>query len=64
MTTTHPLLERVSVGNSHHDNSGLRARLSGQTVGDRSIAAELRAAIRERETADVVVDVRETSRWR
>ncbi|MEP6759011.1 MAG: hypothetical protein ABJB55_07450 [Actinomycetota bacterium] len=57
-------LERVAVGAPHHDNSGLRARLSGQTVQPRSIEAELRAAMEERQTKALVVDVRENKRWR
>lgn len=57
-------LERVAVGAPHRDNSGLRARLSGQTVQPRSIEAELRAAMEERQTKALVVDVRENKRWR
>jgi hypothetical protein len=64
MTATHPLLERDSVGNPHHDNSGLRARLSGQIVECRSIEAELQAAVRQRESADITVDVGTNDRWR
>jgi hypothetical protein len=32
-----------------HDNSGLRARLSGTTIEDRPIVFELRLAMQERE---------------
>jgi hypothetical protein len=32
-----------------HDNSGLRARLSGAKIQDRSIVSELRLAMQERE---------------
>ena len=65
MAQTYPLeLERVVVGAPHHDNSGLRLRLSGQTVEPRSIEAELRAAMQERESNEIVVDVREGKRWR
>ncbi len=65
MALTYTLeLEPVLVGTPHHDNSGLRARLSGQTVQPRSIEAELRAAMLERESNEEVLDVRETKRWR
>ena len=57
-------IERVVVGTPHHDNSGLRARLSGQEVEPRSIVAELRAAMQERESGEKIVDVREGKRWR
>ena len=57
-------IERVVVGAPHHDNSGLRARLSGQEVEPRSIVAELRAAMQELESGEKVVDVRENKRWR
>ncbi|TMK36211.1 MAG: hypothetical protein E6G58_06360 [Actinobacteria bacterium] len=33
----------------HHDNSGLRARLSGAKIEDRPIVSELRHAMQERE---------------
>lgn len=42
---------------SCHDNSALRARLSGQTVQQRPIEAELRAAMAER-TGEPIVDLR------
>jgi hypothetical protein len=65
MARTYPLeLERVVVGTPHHDNTGLRLRLSGQTVEPRSIEAELRAAMFERESGETVVDVRAQKRWR
>jgi hypothetical protein len=32
-----------------HDNSGLRARLSGTKIEDRAIVSELRLAMQERE---------------
>ena len=57
-------LEQVLLATPQNDNSGLRARLSGQSVEPRSIEAELRAAMEERESARVVVDVRENKRWR
>jgi len=57
-------LERVVVGAPHHDNSGLRARLSGQTVEPRSIEAELRAAMQERTSGEIVVEVPTEKRWR
>ena len=57
-------LERVVVGAPHHDNSGLRARLSGQTVEPRSIEAELRAAMHERTSGKIVVEVPAVKRWR
>jgi hypothetical protein len=51
------------VGTPPHDNSALRARLDGQVIAHRPIAAELRAAMAER-TNDVVVDVRDAGeRW-
>ena len=62
--TTTLELDRVVVGAPHHDNSGLRARLSGQEVEPRSIVAELRAAMQERESGEKVVDVRPGKRWR
>ena len=57
-------IERVIVGTPHHDNSGLRARLSGQEVEPGSVVAELRAAMLERESSEIVVDVRPGKRWR
>ena len=41
-----------------HDNGALRTRLGGQTIAQRSIEAELRAAMAER-TGEPVVDVRD-----
>jgi hypothetical protein len=40
-----------------HDNTALRERLGGQVIGQRSIEAELRAAMAER-TGELVVDLR------
>jgi len=34
-----------------HDNSGLRARLSGKKIEDRPIVSELRLAMRDREAS-------------
>lgn len=56
--------ERVVVGAPHHDNSGLRARLSGHTFEPRSIEAELRAAMQERTSGEIVVEVPAEKRWR
>jgi hypothetical protein len=56
--------ERVVVGAPHHDNTGLRARLSGLTVEPRSIEAELRAAMQERTSGEIVVEVPAEKRWR
>ena len=56
--------ERVVVGAPHHDNSGLRARLSGHTFEPRSIEAELRAAMHERTSGKIVVEVPAVKRWR
>jgi hypothetical protein len=65
MAQTHSLeLERVVVGAPHHDNSGLRLRLSGQSIQGPSIEAQLRAAMQERESNEIVVDVRTAKRWR
>ena len=55
---------RVVVGAPHHDNSGLRARLSGHTFEPRSIEAELRAAMEERTSGEIVVQVAAKKRWR
>ena len=57
-------LELVVVGTPHNDNSGLRARLSGQTVEPRSIEAELRAAMHERTASEVVLETTSGKRWR
>ena len=58
-------IERVIVGTPHNDNSGLRARLSGQEeMEPRSVVSELRAAMQERESSEIVVDVRPNKRWR
>jgi len=57
-------IERVIVGTPHHDNSGLRARLSGHTFEPRSIEAELRAAMHERTSGELVVEVDTEKRWR
>jgi len=56
--------DRVIVGAPHHDNSGLRARLSGHTFDPRSIEAELRAAMHERTSGEIVVEVDAEKRWR
>jgi hypothetical protein len=45
-------LELAPLGMLPYDNSALRARLAGQTIAPRSIEAELRAAMRERQVAD------------
>ena len=45
-----------------HDNTALRERLDGHVIEQRSIEAELRAAMAER-TGELVVDLREESRW-
>jgi hypothetical protein len=63
-TTTQDLeLMQRMVAAPPHDNSALRARLGGQVIVQRSIEAELRAAMAER-TNDVVIDVRDAGdRW-
>jgi hypothetical protein len=45
-----------------HDNTALRERLGGQVIEQRSIEAELRAAMVER-TGEVVVDLRAGAQW-
>ena len=65
MSTVAPR-ESAFTDNPHCDTSGLRARLGGQVVAQRSIEAELRAAMLERETGTKIVDVSDNarSRWR
>lgn len=45
-------------GTPAHDNTALRARLGGQVIEQRSIEAELRAAMAER-TGEIFVDLRD-----
>ena len=42
-------VEPVALRRPHRDRSGLRARLKGEVVEERSIVADLRAAMAERE---------------
>lgn len=58
MATTMDELDLLTktFGTPAHDNSGLRARLGGQVLEQRSIEAELRAAMAER-TGEVLVNL-------
>ena len=62
--TPSDLLDHPAIGSPQHDNSGLRARLSGHVVTARPIVAELRAAMHARETGEIVVDVHSRVDWR
>jgi hypothetical protein len=64
MTTTMGELELLhrTFATPAHDNTALRERLGGQVIEQRSIEAELRAAMAER-TGEVVVDLRAEARW-
>jgi len=47
--TIEPILAADIVGNRQGDNSGLRSRLSGRVPEPRSVVAELRTAMLERD---------------
>lgn len=53
----------LTFGALPYDNSGLRDRLGGYVAQPRSIEAELRAAMAERETAAASTTARRKSRW-
>jgi hypothetical protein len=64
MSTTMYDLDLVArtFGTPPHDNSALRARLAGRVIEQRSIEAELRAVMAERD-GEIVVDLPEAPTW-